>query len=50
MKLLNFLRRLIKDDGFELLDANNKSYIIGRPKKEKPIRLKILDKSYIGNF
>ena len=45
MKLLNFLRRLIKDDGFELLDANNKSYIIGRPKKEKPIRLKILDKS-----
>ena len=45
MKLLNFLRRLIKDDGFELLDANNKSYIIGKPKKEKPIRLKILDKS-----
>ena len=45
MNLLNFLRALIKDDGFELLDANNKSYIIGRPKKEKPIRLKILDKS-----
>jgi len=45
MKLLNFLKALIKDDGFELLDANNKSYIIGRPKKEKPIRLKILDKS-----
>ena len=43
MKLLNFLRRLIKDDGFELLDANNKSYIIGKPKKEKPIRLKILE-------
>jgi len=45
MKLLNFLRVLIKDDGFELLDANNKSYIIGKPKKEIPIRLKILDKS-----
>ena len=45
MNLLNFLRRLIKDDGFELVDANNKSYIIGKPKKEKPIRLKILDKS-----
>ena len=45
MNLLNFLRALIKDDGFELLDANNKSYIIGKPKKEKPIRLKILDKS-----
>ena len=26
MNLLNFLRALIKDDGFELLDANNKSY------------------------
>ena len=45
MKLLNFLRKLIKDDGFELVDANSKSYIIGKPKKEKPIRLKILDKS-----
>ncbi len=45
MRLLNFLRKLIKNDGFELLDANNKSYIIGKPKKEKPIRLKILDKS-----
>ena len=45
MKLLNFLRRLIKDDGFELVDANSKSYIIGKPKKETPIRIKILDKS-----
>ena len=45
MKLLNFLRKLIKDDGFELVDANSKSYIIGKPKKETPIRLKILDKS-----
>ena len=45
MNLLNFLRKLIQDDGFELVDANNKSYIIGKPKKEIPIRLKILDKS-----
>ena len=45
MKLLDFLKKLIKDDGFEFLDANNKSYIIGKPKKEKPIKLKILDKS-----
>ncbi len=45
MILLNFLRKLIKDDGFELVDANSKSYIIGKPKKETPIRLKILDKS-----
>jgi len=45
MNLLNFLKKLIKDDGFEFVDANNKSYIIGSPKKEKPIKLKILDKS-----
>jgi len=45
MQLLNFLRKLIKDDGFEFVDANSKSYIIGKPEKEKPIRLKILDKS-----
>ena len=45
MQLLNFLRKLIKDDGFEFVDANSKSYIIGKPKKQNPIRLKILDKS-----
>ena len=45
MYLLNFLRKLIKIDGFEFVDANNRSHIIGKPKKEKPIRLKILDKS-----
>ena len=45
MNLLNFLRKLIKDDGFELVDANNKSYLIGKPKKANPIKLKILDKS-----
>jgi len=45
MQLLNFLRKLIKDDGFELVDANSKSYIIGKPKKENPIKLKILDKT-----
>ncbi len=45
MNLLNFLRKLIKDDGFELVDASSKSYIIGNPKKENPIRLKILDKA-----
>ncbi len=45
MDLLNFLRKLVKIDGFELVDANNRSHIIGKPKKEKPIRLKILDKS-----
>ena len=34
MYLLNFLRKLIKDDGFELVDANKKSHIIGKPKKK----------------
>ena len=33
MQLINFLRKLIKDDGFELVDANSKSYIIGKSKK-----------------
>jgi len=45
MYLPSFLNRLIKDDGFELVDANSKSYLIGKPKKENPIRFKILDKS-----
>ena len=45
MQLLKFLRKLIKDDGFEFVDANSKSYIIGKPKKVNPIKLKILDKT-----
>ena len=44
MYLVNFLNGLVKEDGFELVDANSKSYLIGKPKKENPIRFKILDK------
>ena len=44
MYLLKFLNNLIKDDGFEFVDANSNSYIIGKPKKENPLRLKIFDK------
>ena len=44
MYLVNFLNRLIKEDGFELMDSNSKSYIIGNPKKENPIKFKLLDK------
>jgi len=44
MKLVSFLNKLLKDDGFILIDANSKKYIIGNPKKEKPIILKLLDK------
>ena len=44
MQLLSFLNKLIKEDGFILIDANSKKYIIGNPKKEVPIKLKLLDK------
>jgi len=44
MQLVSFLNRLIKEDGFILIDANSNKYIIGNPKKEKPIILKLLDK------
>ncbi len=44
MQLVRFLNKLFKDDGFVLLDANSKKYIIGNPKKNKPIILKLLDK------
>ena len=45
MKLIKFLNTIIKDDGFLLIDANMNKHLIGRPKKEKPIIIKILDKS-----
>ena len=44
MQLARFLNKLFKHDGFVLIDANSKKYIIGNPKKEKPILLKLLDK------
>ena len=44
MKLISFLNKLIKEDGFILIDANSKEHVIGNPIKEKPIILKFLDK------
>ena len=44
MYLVNFLNKLIKEDGFVLVDANSNNYVIGTPKKENPVKLKILDK------
>ena len=44
MYLASFLNKLFKDDGFILIDANAVKYIIGNPKKEKPIILRLLDK------
>ncbi len=44
MQLVSFLNKLFKEDGFILIDANSKKYIIGNPKKKEPIILKLLDK------
>ena len=43
MSLVSFLNDLFKDDGFELIDSNSKKYVIGKPNKEKPIIIKLLD-------
>ncbi len=43
--LSQFLEKLVKDDGFVLEDANKKQHIIGKPLKNPPIKLKLLDKS-----
>ncbi len=45
MQLARFLNSVFKKDGFILIDGNSKSYIIGNPKKENPIKLKILNKN-----
>ncbi len=45
MKLINFLNKLIKNDGFVLIDANKNQHTIGKPEKKEPIKLKILDKN-----
>jgi cyclopropane-fatty-acyl-phospholipid synthase len=44
MQLARFLNNIFKNDGFILVDANQKKYIIGFPKKKIPITLKILNK------
>ncbi|MDA9662506.1 cyclopropane-fatty-acyl-phospholipid synthase family protein [Candidatus Pelagibacter sp.] len=44
MQLARFLNNIFKNDGFILVDANSKNYIIGSPKKNPPITLKILNK------
>jgi cyclopropane-fatty-acyl-phospholipid synthase len=44
MQLARFLNSVFKKDGFILEDAYAKSYIIGSPESDKPIKVKILDK------
>ena len=50
MKLINFLNDLIKEDGFILIDYNSNRYVIGKPLKETPIELQLLDKSLHQNY
>ena len=45
MNLITFLKNLFKEDGFVLIDANFKEYIIGKPKKQNPIKIRLLDRS-----
>jgi len=44
MHLARFLNKLFKKDGFILIDAFSKKYIIGLPYKTKPIIIRILNK------
>ncbi len=44
MYLARFLNKLFKEDGFIMIDAESKKYIIGSPKKSNPIILQLLDK------
>ena len=44
MNLLSYLKNLFKEDGFILVDANSIEHVIGKPKKEIPIRIRLLDK------
>ena len=45
MSLVNFLSKIIKYDGFVLIDYDSKKYVIGKPFKENPIQIRLLDKS-----
>ena len=45
MYLINFLNNLFKYDGFILIDSDSKKYVIGKPIKENPVIIKLLDKN-----
>ena len=45
MQLAKFLNKLFKEGGLVLIDANSKKYVIGKPKGNNPITVKLLDKS-----
>ena len=50
MQLARFLNSTFKNDGFILIDADLKKYIIGSPKKKIPIILKILPAKFDAWF
>ena len=37
MDISKFYNKIIKEDGFVILDANSNKYVIGKPKKNNPI-------------
>jgi len=45
MNLVNFLNNLFKYDGFLLIDSNSRKFVIGKPIKENPIKVRLLEKS-----
>ena len=44
MKLIKFLNNLFKDDGFILINHDSNKYVIGKPLKQNPIEIHLLDK------
>ena len=45
MSLVSFLNNLFKYDGFILIDSDSKKFVVGKPIKENPITIKLLDKN-----
>ena len=45
MNLVKFLNNLFIYDGFLLIDFNSRKFVIGKPIKENPIKVRLLDKS-----
>ena len=44
MNISTVYNKLIKEDGFIIVDANNNKHVIGKPEKENPITIRLLDK------
>jgi len=45
MNLISFLNNLFKHDGFILINYDSKKHVIGKPIRENPIIIKLLDKN-----